>query len=136
MERDEKITKIKQDLRLMRKLRHCINSTLGVLEERGKMLSVVNGSRRLSESERVSIVADIYSTVEKLSVEQQIKQLAELEARYAAVISELDSADRTIITEAFLKGMTYKNVGQLTHYSAESIKKRVNKILLKFAENL
>lgn len=136
MERDEKIVKIKQDLRLMRKLRHCINSTLGVFEDCEKMLIVVNGSQRLSESERISIKADIHTTVEKLSVEQQIKQLAELEMRYAPVISKLDSTDRTIITEAFLKGKTYKNIGQLMYYSSESIKKRVNKILLKFAENL
>ena len=136
MEREDKITEIKKDFRQMRKLRHSRNSALELLEKRGKMLTVVNESPSLSESERISISADIHSTIEFFGAETEIKQFAELEARYAPVISKLSAIDRAIIIEAFLEGKTYKDIGEQMYYSSESVRKRANKLLFKIAENL
>ena len=136
MERDERIIKVKQDLRMLRNLNHLINTSLRAFEKRGIMLTVIRGSKQITESERISIEADIHSTVEKLSVEKLIKKAAELETRYSNAISKLDIAERTIVTEAFLNGATYKNVGKLMGYSVETVKKKVSKILWKIAEIL
>lgn len=129
---DERINKIKQDLRLLRKLNHIIDSNIALKRHHEDRLTWLKEREPSS-----SIVAEIKKTediLKSIDIQKEIRVSNELESRYLSMINALDPIDRTIITEAFLNGVAYWKVGRSLGFEERGIQNRVKKAIEKMAK--
>ena len=131
MEDEEKIFKIKRDLRQLRKITHSIEVSIQVKEKHEKRLLLL--SERKQTNEIKSEIAKIKRVLESLHIENYIKTATEIESKYMEAINKLDPLDKTIILEGYINGTAYWKIGRNIGYSEIGIQKRVSKIIEKLS---
>lgn len=123
MEKDEKIERIKRDLRRLRKITHSIEVALQVKERHEKRLAYLTGVKPTKEN--LEEATKIRKNLESLRVEDCIKEATELESRYMEAISKLEPLDRTIILDGYINGKAYWKIGRDIGYTERGVQKRV-----------
>ena len=127
MEKDEKIAKIKKDLRRLRKITHSVEVALQVKERHEKRLSYLE--REKPSNENFEEAQKIRRNLSSLRIDDIIKEATTLESLYMEAISKLEPLDRTIILDGYINGKAYWKIGREIGYTEVGIQKRVNKII-------
>lgn len=126
MERDEKILKIKKDLRRLRKITHSVEVTLRVKEQYERRLAYLEERHPKENRQEANNIRKNLST---LKIDESIREATALESLYMDVISKLEPLDRTIILDAYINGKAYWKIGRDIGYTEVGIQKRVKKII-------
>ena len=127
MEKDEKIAKIKKDLRRLRKITHSVEVALQVKERHERRLSYLE--REKPSEENIEEAQKIRKNLASLRIDDIIKEATTLESPYMEAISKLEPLDRTIILDGYINGKAYWKIGRDIGYTEVGIQKRVNKII-------
>ena len=127
MEKDEKIAKIKKDLRRLRKITHSVEVALQVKERHERRLSYLE--REKPSKENIEEAQKIRKNLAYLRIDDIIKEATTLESLYMETISKLEPLDRTIILDGYINGKAYWKIGRDIGYTEVGIQKRVNKII-------
>ena len=127
MEKDEKIAKIKKDLRRLRKITHSVEVALQVKERHERRLSYLE--REKPSKENIEEAQKIRKNLASLRIDDIIKEATMLESLYMETISKLETLDRTIILDGYINGKAYWKIGRDIGYTEVGIQKRVNKII-------
>ena len=127
MEKDEKIAKIKKDLRRLRKITHSVEVALQVKERHERRLSYLE--REKPSNENIEEAQKIRKNLASLRIDDIIKEATTLESLYMETISKLEPLDRTIILDGYINGKAYWKIGRDIGYTEVGIQKRVNKII-------
>jgi DNA-directed RNA polymerase specialized sigma24 family protein len=127
MEKDEKIAKIKRDLRQLRKITHSIEVAMKVKEGREKRLEVLRSAKPSDDT--VCEIQKIEHTISSLHIEESIKRSTALETLYMDAINNLDPLDKTIILDAYINGKAYWKIGRDIGYTEIGVQKRIKRIL-------
>lgn len=127
MEKDEKIAKIKKDLRRLRKITHSVEVALQVKERHERRLSYLE--REKPSKENIEEAQKIRKNLASLRIDDIIKEATTLESLYTEAISKLEPPDRTIILDGYINGKAYWKIGRDIGYTEVGIQKRVNKII-------
>ena len=127
MEKDEKIAKIKKDLRRLRKITHSVEVALQVKERHERRLSYLE--REKPSKENIEEAQKIRKNLTSLRIDDIIKEATTLESLYMEAISKLEPLDRTIILDGYINGKAYWKIGRDIGYTEVGIQKRVNKII-------
>ncbi len=126
MEREEKIFKIKKDLRRLRKISHSVEVALRVKERHEKRLVYLE--ERLTK-DNVQEADNIRKNLSTLKIDEIIREATALESLYMDAISNLEPLDRTIILDGYINGKAYWKIGREIGYTEVGVQKRVNKII-------
>lgn len=126
----EKIAKIKSDLRQLRKITHNIEVSLQVKERHEKRLAILQQKSTQEFEEEISKIKQVLST---LKIEESIKKATALELKYSEAISKLDSLDKVIILDGYINGKAYWKIGRDIGYTEVGVQKRIKKIFEKLA---
>ena len=132
MEKDEKIAKIKKDLRRLRNMTHSIEVLLKVKEMQEKRISYLEWERQVIGSDEAA--EKIRENLAALRIYENIKEVTTLESEYIEAISNLDPLDRTIILDGYINGKAYWKIGREIGYTEAGVKKRMQKIFEKLAD--
>ena len=127
MEKEEKIAKIKKDLRRLRKITHSVEVSLQVKERHERRLSYLE--REKPSKENIEEAQKIRKNLASLRIDDIIKEATTLESLYMEAISKLEPLDRTIILDSYINGKAYWKIGRDIGYTEVGIQKRVNKII-------
>ena len=127
MEKEEKIAKIKKDLRRLRKITHSVEVALQVKERHERRLSYLE--REKPSRENIEEAQKIRKNLAFLRIDDIIKEATTLESLYMETISKLEPLDRTIILDGYINGKAYWKIGRDIGYTEVGIQKRVNKII-------
>lgn len=127
MEKDEKIAKIKKDLRRLRKITHSVEVALQVKERHERRLSYLEQEK--PSKENIEEAQKIRKNLASLRIDDIIKEATTLESLYMEAISKLEPLDRTIILDGYINGKAYWKIGRDIGYTEVGIQKRVNKII-------
>ena len=122
---EQRILKVKQDLRRLRKLSHAIAAELKAKESHERRLLYL----RSIDDPGEDVLIDIMRTedaIKALRVDEHIRAAAELEGRYMDAISSLEPLDRAIIIDGYINGKAYWKSGRDIGYTEAGIKKRVS----------
>ena len=122
---EQRILKVKQDLRRLRKLSHAIAAELKAKESHERRLLYL----RSIDDPGEDVLIDIMRTedaIKALRVDEHIRAAAELEGRYMDAISSLEPLDRAIIIDGYINGKAYWKIGRDIGYTEAGIKKRVS----------
>jgi DNA-directed RNA polymerase specialized sigma24 family protein len=132
VERNEKILRIKHDLRQLRKITHSIEVSLQVKERHERRLELLRKGKQTPENlDEMSKICKVLST---LHIEDSIQKATELELRYAEAIQSLEPLDRTIILDGYINGKAYWKIGRDIGYTERGIQKRINEAIEKLAD--
>ena len=123
MEKETKITKIKKDLRRLRKITHSVEVALQVKERHERRLAYLQNETQTEET--LVEIEKIRKNLSALRIDGIIKEATALESRYMAAISKLDSLDQTIILDGYINGKPYWKIGREMGYTERGIQKRV-----------
>ena len=127
MEREEKITKIKKDLRRLRKITHSVEVALQVKERYERRLLYLQNKQDTKGS--VAEEEKIRKNLAVLRIDDSIKESTELEALYMEAISKLEPLDRAIILDGYINGKAYWKIGRDIGYTEIGVQKRVKRII-------
>lgn len=134
MERAEKIERVKEDLRRLNKLSHSIEVSFTVKERHEKRREFLLQGEQSAET--VAEISKIDLVLSSLHLQEYIKEANALEERYMGAISCLEPLDKTIILDGYVNGKAYWKIGQDIGYSVSGIKKRIQKITEKIADQM
>lgn len=134
MERAEKIEKVKEDLRRLNKLSHSIEVSLTVKERHEKRRELLLKEEQSAET--VAEISKIDLVLSSLHIQEYIKEASALEERYMGAISSLEPLDKTIVLDGYVNGKAYWKIGRDIGYSVSGIKKRIQKITEKIADQM
>lgn len=129
---EQRILKVKQDLRRLRKLSHAIAAELKAKESHERRLTYLRSISEPSEDVLIDIMR-IEDAIKALRVDEHIRAAAELEGRYMDAISSLDPLDRAIIIDGYVNGKAYWKIGRDIGYTERGIQKRVTIAIEKIA---
>ena len=132
MENNEKISKIKKDLRRLRNITHSIEVLLKVKEMQEKRISYLEWERPVIGSNEEA--EKIRENQAALKIYENIKEVTTLESEYIEAISKLEPLDRTIILDGYINGKAYWKIGREIGYTEAGVKKRMQKIFEKLAD--
>lgn len=132
MENNEKIAKIKKDLRRLRNITHSIEVLLKVKEMQEKRISYLEWERPVIGSNEEA--EKIRENQAALRIYENIKEVTTLESEYIEAISKLEPLDRTIILDGYINGKAYWKIGREIGYTEAGVKKRMQKIFEKLAD--
>ena len=111
------LTRVKRELRELKRLGHAIDAGVRAEERLQRIMNSECGLRSINES--------------------YTKRASRLAVKYVDAISKLtDPTDRIIATEAFLNGKTYIAIGKIIYMSEIGVKKRVERIYRKITVQL
>ena len=127
MEREEKITKIKKDLRRLRKITHSVEVALQVKERYERRLLYLQNKQDTKGS--IAEEEKIRKNLAVLRIDDSIKESTELEALYMEAISKLEPLDRAIILDGYINGKAYWKIGRDIGYTEIGVQKRVKRII-------
>ena len=127
MEKDEKIAKIKKDLRRLRKITHSVEVALQVKERHERRLSYLE--REKPTKENIEEAQKIRTNLSSLRIDDIIKEATALESLYMEAISKLEPLDSTIILDGYINGKAYWKIGRDIGYTEIGIQKRVSRII-------
>ena len=128
MEREEKILKIKQELRTLRKLNHSIDSAVRTKERYERRKEFIKQLRG-KEEEKKKKLQRVDELINKLELDRLIDEVTHRESLYMDAISKLEPHDMTIILECYVNGRTYRDMGYYLGYTEVAIRKKVSKII-------
>lgn len=131
----DKILKVKQDLRRLRKLANAIEAELRARQRICERLTYLRSIPSPSEEVRVEIIGCEYS-ISGLKLDAHIKEASELEGRYLAAITQLDPLDRAIIIDGYMNGKPYWKIGRDIGYTEAGVKKRIRISIDKIAAGI
>lgn len=126
MEREDKISKIKKDLRRLRKISHSVEVTLRVKERHERRLTYLEEK---NTKENLQEASNIRKNLSALRIDDVIREATALETLYMDAISKLEPLDRTIILDGYINGKAYWKIGRDIGYTEAGVQKRVNKII-------
>ena len=132
MEKEEKISKVKKDLRRLRHITHSVDTALQVKERHDRRISYLE--REKPTKENIEEAQKIRNNLSSLRIDEIIKEEATLESIYMDAISKLDPIDRTIILDGYINGKSYWKIGKEVGYSERGIQNRVSIIFEKIAK--
>jgi DNA-directed RNA polymerase specialized sigma24 family protein len=133
MNKEEKILKVKHDLRQLRKITHSIEVSIQVKERHEKRLEILRKSPTLDGIDEIRGIEKVLST---LHIEESIRRATELELAYAEAIQALEPLDKTIILDGYINGKPYWKIGRDIGYTERGVQKRINVVIEKLAELL
>lgn len=134
MTEEEKVERVKKDLRQLRKITHSIEVSLQVKERHEKRLELLKSVENTPElTENIESIEEVLST---LNIEESINRAMALESKYIEAIKKLEPLDRAIILDGYINGTAYWKIGRNIGYSEAGVKKRVNKIIGQIARLL
>ena len=127
----EKIYKVKNDLRALKKSSHALNRLIelhGLCYKRVKVIEGLDGKREgvLAEREREIALA--------LGIKAEILKSQELTGKYARAIGSLDAEDKAMILDCYLNGLPYWKIAMEYGFSEEGARKHIDKIVKKIAK--
>ncbi|MBQ7761374.1 MAG: hypothetical protein IJ400_04890 [Clostridia bacterium] len=129
-----KLDKIKEDLRSMRKNAHVIDGLYNLQKTHEKRISLLE---KLKRGERVQgAILQEKQSLEQIDVLGYIQRSRDLESRYMRAIESLDPIDRTIIMESFINGVAYWKIGNKLGFTSEGIRKRIQRAITKIADHV
>lgn len=129
---ENKFNQIKADLRLLKKLTHCIDADLRIKDLHLKRLEILKQKKQTDDVK--TDIELLEKIINDLDIDTHIHKMLELENKYTGLINRLEPTDKTIIIEAFLNGHTYFWIGNKVGYSEVGVQKRVNKIIKLMSE--
>lgn len=132
MEKDEKIAKIKKDLRRLRRITHSVDVVLQVKERHDKRISYLE--REKPTKENIEEAQKIRKNLASLRIDDIIKEATTLESLYMEAISKLEPIDRIIIIDGYINGKAYWKIGKEIGYSERGIQKRASIIFEKISK--
>lgn len=132
MEKDEKILKIKTELRTLRKLNHSIDSAVRTKERYERRMELIKQSRGTEEEKRRRLEG-VEALINKLGVERIIEEANRRESLYMDAISKLEPLDLTIVLESYINGKGYKEIAFALGYTEVAVRKRADKIIERIA---
>ena len=124
MEKDEKILRVKSDLRNLRKLTHSIEVSLQVKARHEKRLAWLK--ERQPTKEVKSDIEQIEKVLATLDIEKYISKATAIEAKYMEAINKLEPFDKTIILDGYINGKAYWKIGRDIGYTERGVQKRVS----------
>lgn len=132
MASEEKVAKVKQDLRHLRKITHSIEVALQVKERHEKRLEVLRQAKQTAEVEEE--IKKIERVLSSLHIEDSIKKATALEFIYTDAIDRLEPLDKAIVLDCYINGNAYWKAGRGIGYSADGIRKKADKAIRKLAD--
>ena len=132
---EDKILKVKLDLRRLRKLSHAIAAELRAKELHERRLTYLRSIEDPGEDVLIDMMR-VEEAICTLRVDVHIKEAAALESKYIEAIGTLDELDRAIIIDGFINGKAYWKIGRDIGYTEAGIKKRVNAAIENIAEKM
>ena len=127
---NEKIDKIKTDMKRLRTLRHAIESAKKAKERHEQMIELIKGGAK-ETSQR--ILERLYTATNSLGIEELIEELSTLENTYLPKIRTLEPFDRTLFIDNAINGMSYTMIANKIGYSKRGIEERIKRIYNKIA---
>ncbi len=128
---EDKIAKVKQDLRHLRKITHSIEVALQVKERHEKRLEVLRQSNQ--SSERDAEIGKIEKVLAALHIDDNIKRATEIELRYVDAIDKLEPLDKVIVLDGYINGKAYWKIGRDIGYTEVGVQKRIKKVFERLA---
>ena len=131
---NSKIYKVRKDLRALKKSSHALKRLIeirGMHFKRIELLSSMPASQETS-----ALMSQEREIISALRIDQQIKESAELEARYAGAIEALPPHDKAMVLDCFLNGMPYWKLANEYGYSEEGARKHISSIITKIASQM
>lgn len=132
---EDKILKVKKDLRRLRKLSHAIAAELRAKEIHERRLAYLRSIEDPGEDVLIDMMR-IEEAIGALRVDVHIKEAADLEAKYIEAIGTLDELDRAIVVDGFINGKAYWKIGRDIGYTEAGIKKRVDAAIDKIVKTI
>lgn len=126
-------TKIKVELRLLKKLNSNIDTMIAAKErsiKRKQYLESLAGdySQDIAELDRI---------ISSFDIEKSISYATALESKYIASIHKIaDDIDRKMVIDTFVNGKTYAAIGREVGYSESSVQKHINAAIAVIAEQM
>lgn len=131
-EYDEKLGRVKRELRKLRWINHALRSAMAVralFEERIAYLYKLGDT-----DERRREIEKLRENIAKLRIEEKMREASELEAVYLVAIGKLSDLDRMIVQDGYIGGKSYRKIGGEIGYSERGIQDRMSKIIGKLAD--
>ena len=75
------------------------------------------------------------SCIKKVSLQKHLEEFNDLMTKYSSLAKKhLDPLERAIFIDTYINGAPLSEIAQKTHYSVSSIKKKLDKIIIKLAK--
>ena len=121
----DKLLKVKQDLRRLRKLSHAIAAEMRARQNHEARLTYLRSIEDPGEDVLIDIMR-VEDAIASLRVDAHIREASELEDKYMDAIALLDPLDRAIIIDGYVNGKPYWKIGRDIGYTEAGVKKRVS----------
>lgn len=129
-----KINIVRRDLRALKSTSHAITRLIeaqGIHFVRIKALEALPKSKKTDE-----LISKERELIEALGLAEQIEKSAELEKRYTSALSALDTSDRAMVTDCFIKGEPYYKVAMDYGFSEGGLRKRIDRLVVQIAKSI
>ena len=123
---------VKADLKRLKRLVHCIETRLSVIERQEKRIAEINKQPPGAEREKARRIAE--RNIEQVRPDLLILEELSLEAKYMAAIFSLPSLEARIIVEQYINGKTQDEVAQAIYYSKDTVARRGDEAIKKLAK--
>lgn len=111
---------------LSKKIQFCADAEL-------KLSKFYNAVEKSSASEKAK--SRFYHSIEKVSLRKHLEEFNDLMTKYSSLAKKyLDHLERAIFIDTYINGAPLSEIAQKTHYSVSSIKKKLDKIIIKLAK--
>ena len=124
-------SKLKEDLRQLKKTIHIIDTLRGVQERYIKRIDALS---RLTQTPK--IVDQIKTTKKVLSMmktDEYVEEAHALEEKYMSYINALEPIEKALLLETLINGNPYWKIAITYGYTEESLRKKIDKILRKLS---
>lgn len=123
---------VKSDLKRLKRLIHCIEARLSVIERQEKRLAEINKLPPGTERERARRIAE--RNIEQVRPDSLIFEELTIEEKYMAAIFSLPSLEARIIVELYINGKTQDEVARDIFYSKDTVVRRADAAIEKIAK--
>ena len=127
-----KINMVRRDLRALKSNSHAITR---LVEAQGIHFVRIRALEALPKSKKTEeIIKKEREIIDDLGLAQQIEKTAELEKRYMGALATLDTTDRAMVTDCFIKGEPYYKVAMDYGFSEGGLRKRIDRLVVQIAK--
>ena len=127
-------SKLKEELRQLKKTVHIIETLKGVQERYIKRIDA------LSKLTQTSRIQDQIKTTKKvlsmLKIDEYVEEAHALEEKYMSYINELEPVEKALMLETLINGNPYWKIAMNYGYTEESLRKKIDKNLRKLAASI
>ena len=125
---------VKADLKRLKRLIHCIEVRLAVIERQEKLLAEIDKLSSGAEREKARRIAE--RNIGQVRSAQLIVEELTLEGRYMAAIFSLPSLEARIIVELYINGKTQEEVARELYFCKDTVARRANEAIEKIAKKV